>query len=327
MKKIITAGLLTMMVIVLSGCNVKDMLSKKTDIGQEAAKAKTEDFLKNGLGMPEGTQINIKEIIKENGLYKMVMDYKANEQQEEQEIITYITLDGKKFLPPGSLMDIDSMTELMKNTKDKTAGDGTKNEQKEIPKSDKPEVNLYVMSFCPYGNKAEDTLKPVYDLLKNKVTFNFHYIVSIKDDKVQSLHGEKEVAQNKREACVLKNYGKDKWMGFVTYVNANCGTDGACWEAGAKSLAISTEKINACANSDGVNLMKADQKASDEANASGSPTMTINGVSTQVAYQYGNSEAYKKAICDAFNTAPAECEKVLESKAAAVDGGSCAPAQ
>jgi glutaredoxin len=148
---------------------------------------------------------------------------------------------------------------------------------KEVPKTDKPKVDLFVMSFCPYGNKSEDTLKSVYALLKNKVEFNFHYIVTVEGDKVQSLHGEKEVAQNEREACVLKDYGKDKWFDFVAYVNKNCGSDGACWEAGAKILGINSVKVSACVAADGLALMKANAEISDQAGATGSPTLMING--------------------------------------------------
>ncbi|MGI5825841.1 MAG: DsbA family protein [Patescibacteria group bacterium] len=45
-------------------------------------------------------------------------------------------------------------------------------------KSDKPEVKFFVMSFCPYGNQAEAGLEPVYQLLKDKVSWLPRYIVN-----------------------------------------------------------------------------------------------------------------------------------------------------
>jgi len=48
------------------------------------------------------------------------------------------------------------------------------------PKSAKPEVKFFVMSFCPYGNQAELGLEPVYQLLKDKVSWQPRYIVSDK---------------------------------------------------------------------------------------------------------------------------------------------------
>lgn len=43
-------------------------------------------------------------------------------------------------------------------------------------KTNKPELDFYVMSFCPYGNMIEDTLRPVFDLLGDKVTLRPRYI-------------------------------------------------------------------------------------------------------------------------------------------------------
>lgn len=43
-------------------------------------------------------------------------------------------------------------------------------------KTSKPNLSFYVMSFCPYGNQMEDTLRPVFDLLGNKADFTPHYI-------------------------------------------------------------------------------------------------------------------------------------------------------
>lgn len=43
-------------------------------------------------------------------------------------------------------------------------------------KSDKPALQFFVMSFCPYGNQMEDILKPVVDLLGDKADIRPQYI-------------------------------------------------------------------------------------------------------------------------------------------------------
>jgi len=45
-------------------------------------------------------------------------------------------------------------------------------------KTDKPEVKFFIMSFCPYGNQAENGLKPVAELLGDKAVLEPWYIVS-----------------------------------------------------------------------------------------------------------------------------------------------------
>lgn len=315
MKKIyLLAGVIILLVLISGLYKNIEMpslfFSGEKTITADQAKDKALLFIKENLVQP-GTVVGIKRVAEEYGMYKITL----NVGEQSQDIDAYITKDGKKFFP--QVMDIAKTEE----DKKKTAEENAKPE--DIAKTDKPTVDLYVMSFCPYGNQAEDTLKPVYDLLKNKVDFNFRYIVSSNGDTIQSLHGQPEVLQNEREACVTRDYGKDKWMEFVTYVNTNCGSDGACWETGAKSLGLSADKIAACVKSSGVTLMKNDEKVSKDAGASGSPTMIINGTQTKSVYQYGNSEAYKQAICGAFNNAPNECSTVLSSSTSTTQGGSC----
>lgn len=50
--------------------------------------------------------------------------------------------------------------------------------------SKKPNVKFFVMSFCPFGNQAETGLKPVFDLLGDKVEWEPRYIID-KSDKDQ----------------------------------------------------------------------------------------------------------------------------------------------
>lgn len=304
-NKKITALVILVLLVVVAGAAAFAVYYMQNNASAGTVKAKIEGLLKDDGG-------SVKEVAKDGDLYKVTITIGGQDQS------IYVSRDGKRLIQGVITFDeIEKQKELAKKQEEDS--------NKPTPKTDKPQVDLYVMSFCPYGNKSEDTMKPVYDLLKNKVDFNFHYIVTVSGSDVQSLHGATEVAQNEREACVLRDYGKDKWFAFVTYVNAKCGSDGACWEAGAKSLGLNSAKITACVAKDGLALMKTEGDVSSKAGASGSPTLMINGAISKVAYQYGKPEAYKKAICDSFNVAPAECAKVLADQATSTtaQGGSC----
>jgi len=252
------------------------------------------------LGKNVPGNITLLDISKESGLYKVNIDYQG------QEIPLYVTLDGKYMV--SSPQPLDSAS---------SSGSST---SKEIPKTDKPKVELFVMSFCPYGNEAENTLLPVYNLLKDKVEWNIHYIVSVNGNSVSSLHGQPEVNQDIRESCVLKNNGLDSFWKFVGYVNNNCGSDGNCWKDAAKSANLNADEIQSCFDSEGLNLMNQEADASNAAGVSGSPTMLINGVETSAVYDYGNSESYKTAICSAFNNEPSVCSTQLTSTQTAASG-------
>ncbi|MFO7872418.1 MAG: hypothetical protein R6U26_02105 [Candidatus Undinarchaeales archaeon] len=239
--------------------------------------------------------------VEENGLIQLTISLQG------QEMDLFVTEDGEKMF-----------TQAIDMTESPTqAGASAEAEQTSIPKTEKPVIDLYVMSFCPYGNQAEDNLYPVYNLLKDKVDFNVHYIVSVSGEEVRSLQGQPEVDQNIREICVANEYGEDKFWDFVTFVNENCGSNGNCWESALEEIGGDVEVIQNCVDSEGLELMKLEAQKAEEAEATGSPTMLINGV------RYSGSrtpEAYKTAVCSAFTESPEECETALESNSETASG-------
>jgi len=66
--------------------------------------------------------------------------------------------------------------------KESVAGTTIENQENlitfETSQNDKPNVKFFVMSYCPYGNQAEGGLKPVADLLGDKVDWEPRYIIS-----------------------------------------------------------------------------------------------------------------------------------------------------
>jgi len=79
-------------------------------------------------------------------------------------------------------------------------------------KSAKPEVKFFVMAFCPYGNQAEAGLEPVYQLLKDKVTWVPQYIISDKKTSCEQscpYRVYNDQAKSQCEAAVKNNQVKD----------------------------------------------------------------------------------------------------------------------
>ncbi len=276
---------------------------------QDQVTKDTLDFVNKAL-LQGASAAELKSVSDGGGLYAMKLALNG------KEIDTYVTTDGKLFFPQAI------------NVAEVSALAGSAGEP-EVPqaavKSDKPKVELYVMSFCPFGNKAEETMYPVYKLLKDKVDWNVHYIVAVSGTTVNSLHGQPEADQNMREVCVKENYDMDAFWKFMSYVNNNCGSNGACWKDAAKDAGADAAVIETCVAKKGLEYMKAEADASNKAGAQGSPTLLINGQQTNAVYQYGNAAAYQKGICDAFNTPPEECGEVsaAASTTANAQGGSC----
>ena len=198
--------------------------------------------------------------------------------------------------------------------------------------SGKAAVDFYVMSYCPYGNMAEEGLAPVYNVLKNSVTFSPHYVIydnyagggpdyCLDNGKYCSMHGIQELNQDVRELCVDKYMGMDSYFKFVLAMNSQCSASNAdsCWENVAKSLSLDVSKIKSCQSSEATTLLKKEYDLGQQLGVQGSPTVFINSQS----YQGGRAPAdFQKAICAVLNPKPAGCTAQL-SGSAAVASGNC----
>jgi len=249
--------------------------------------------------------------------------YLLNISYRDQKITSYVSKDGKYLIPAaGYVLDMDKpLPETETESQQPT----------EVPKSDKPSVELFVMSFCPYGVQAEQAMAPVVDLFGSKADIKVRFIAGIGDtiDSVQSLHGPVEGKEDIRQLCIAKNYDTTAYWKYLAELNDKCypiyrngdAAYDACWKTAAENAGMDTAKIDSCITSEGVSLLKAEVTAADGYGASGSPTLIINGVMYNGAR---TPEAFKTAICNAFNTAPSECGQTLSAAGSTTASGGCA---
>ncbi len=206
-----------------------------------------------------------------------------------------------------------------------------------VPKAKKPKVELFVMSYCPYGLQMEKAYLPAWNLLKDKADISLKFVS-------YAMHGLKEVEENTRQYCIAKEQ-EDKFIAYLTCFAAKDDTPGCLKEA-----KINESKMNSCvtkANKDFGVMDKYNDQASwlsgrypiypihqaenDQYGVQGSPTLVINGQEASVSR---TPEAVKLAICAGFENAPKECETVLSNAspqpgfgsgtaAAAVDPAAC----
>ena len=243
----------------------------------------------------QGIQATLVSVTDTGSLYEVVINI------EGQDAPVYITKDGKYFISQPYPLTGQATADT--NTQTQTP--------QEVVKSDKPIIDAYVFSYCPYGTQFEKGLIPVYDLLKNKAEFNIVFI--------GAMHGKFEETESLRQLCILKNYGKDKLFEYLDKFNTNAevgncqGTDtcvNPIIESIYTQLAIDKNKINTCMTSDAPALYQADEQKSASNGVSGSPTLIINGAEAQSAR---DSESIKQIVCSAFTTMPAECAQTLSS--------------
>ena len=200
------------------------------------------------------------------------------------------------------------------------------------PGDNRPQIDFFVMAYCPYGNQAEQIIDAVYANLKDKADFNPHYVIYSNYQsadycldstmKYCSMHGNQELHQDVRELCVNKYVGIKSWFDFAIAMNGNCSYQNAdsCWEDVAKSLNLDVQKIKDCEANESESLLEKEQKLGDMLGVQGSPTIFIDGV------QYGgarDANSIQSALCSAFDTKPSECSNTITGTAATSASGGC----
>jgi len=246
------------------------------------------------LGVEDLTINSISEV---SGVYEVDVNYQDNV------IPLYITKDGKNVISDMSPLEATS------------SGTTTTTE---VPKSDKPSVELYVFTYCPYGLQMEKAILPVVELLGDKIDFKIR--------QIGAMHGEYEEIEAKRQLCVEKNYPAY----FLDYIRifaqsteiGNCQGDAACLSPKLNTVFsqfdIERSKIDSCMNLDGDTLYDAEVSNSNSKGISGSPTLVINGVETSSGR---SPEEIKGVICSAFNNVPSECSTALSTAQASAGFG------
>jgi hypothetical protein len=319
MPKIIAIALL---VIAAGGFSYYKLVWQKRNLSQAQAKTKVEDFINKNL-MQGGMKANITSVAKENGMFKVMVE--IGEGAQKQEITSYLSTDGSKFFP--SVMDIAETEKKMADQKPAETKPAA-----EIPKTDKPTVELFVMSYCPYGTQIEKGILPVVDALGAKIDYTMKFVS-------YAMHEKKEIDENLKQYCIQKNEPKKLSAYLKCFLKddtkaADClkttlinpTTLSSCIAATDKQFKI-TESYNDKASWSNGSFppFNVDKDANDKYGVKGSPTLVINGVEASAAGR--DAASLLKTICSGFKTAPKECSVTLSATAPAPGfGEGAAPA-
>ena len=147
----------------------------------------------------------------------------------------------------------------------------------------KPEIELFVMSYCPYGVQAEQELLPFFETYGDTIDFKLRFIVGKEETSEEktseqveftSLHGEPELIENKRQMVIAELY-PDKLFDYLL-----CRADHLqeAWVNCAKDVGLDVERIARAVESEKIalELVKEIQRT-EELNVKGSPTLVIDG--------------------------------------------------
>jgi glutaredoxin len=250
--------------------------SSVTKVSAKKAGAILTDFAAS-----QGVTLNVQEVKSDGAFYAVTADIQG------QVGTFYVTKDGKYFtssiLPLGS---DDSASPTTPSTPQPT----------NVPKSDKPVVELFVMTHCPYGTQAEKGYLPAVGELAGKI-----------DSSIKFTHfflHQPEYTETPVQICIREEQNS-KFAKYLTCFLED-GDSARC----LKNASIDQAKLDNCVKNNYDKLYAEDSALSQQYGVQGSPTLVINGVQVQTGR---SPSAMLATICSAFNEAPEECNVVLDS--------------
>jgi protein-disulfide isomerase len=235
--------------------------------------------------------------------------YKVNFKIDDKEYSVFMTKDGKYLFPT----EANLMTQEEPGTSTQSQNNAQNQPSTQNPeKREKPDVKVFVMSYCPFGLQMEKAILPVWKLLKDKADFGIYFVDYI-------MHGKKEMEENLRQYCIEKEQ-KEKYLSylecFVKEGNSeNCLTQAKIDKNKLKNCQSSTDKefkISENFTETGYPPFNVHKDLNEKYGVKGSPTLVINDKVIEVSER--SPEKIKEVICNAFLNPPKECQEKLSDE-------------
>ena len=186
-----------------------------------------------------------------------------------------------------------------------------------MPKLAKPEVELFVMSHCPYGTQIEKGIFPVLELLGDKIDYSIKFCT-------YAMHGKKELDEQILQYCIQKDH-KNKYLTYLRCFLKEGKTDECVEETGLDKVMLNlcikytdeqykvTENFND--KSTWLNgrfpIFDIHKQSNEKYEIRGSPGFVVNGA---VAQAGRDPASLLSAICTGFKDKPAECSVQLSTE-------------
>jgi len=229
--------------------------------------------------------------------------YKVNFKIDDKEYSVFMTKDGKYLFP----IEANLMAQEESQTTTQS-----QNTTQNPEKREKPDVKLFVMSYCPFGIQMEKAILPVWKLLKDKADFGIYFVDYI-------MHGKKEMEENLRQYCIQKEE-KEKYLKYLECFVKDGNSENCLKEAkidknkleNCEKLTDKEFKISENFTETGFPPFNVHKDLNEKYGVKGSPTLVINDKVVEVSER--SPEKVKEAICNAFLNPPKECQEKLSEQ-------------
>jgi len=202
---------------------------------------------------------------------------------------THLFLDGNNPLAGKTLV-----VKIILNGISKTKITGSA-----VSKEGAPTMQVFIMSYCPYGLQMLKGLLPVWEKFKDKANIELRFVS-------YTMHGQKEEDENNRMICIREEQNSK----LIDYLKCFTESESGDYSTCLVEAKIDESKLSSCMSSRAAGYFEEDVALNEQYGVQGSPTVIINGEEAQISR---SPEDIKSALCSAFTTEPSECSVALSS--------------
>jgi len=232
--------------------------------------------------------LELSNVEEQNGLYKVNFKYQG------AIVPIYMTKDGSMAGSMTPLVAKQDTTETTSST--------------EIVKSDKPKVELFIMTHCPYGTQAEKGFLPAVKALGGSVDAKIRFVHYF-------MHGDEEEAETYTQICIREEQSTK----FYDYLE--CFLEDSDSARCLTKVGINKANLDICVKDKAKDYYADDSDLSNKYGVQGSPTLVVNEA---LADSGRSPAALLSTICSAFNTPATACSQNLSSSSPSPGFGSSA---
>ncbi|MCL6500740.1 MAG: hypothetical protein K6T16_01750 [Candidatus Pacearchaeota archaeon] len=182
-----------------------------------------------------------------------------------------------------------------------------------------PTLQVFIMSYCPYGVQAVKGVLPVWGKFQDKANIELRFVS-------YTMHGAKEEEENNRMICIREEQSSKLLPYLKCFVEA--GDSSGC----IKKAGVDESKLTSCMASRASQYMEEDKTLNKKYGVQGSPTFILDGKEASIYPR--DPQSIATAICNAFTgSKPSVCSESFSTEnpspgfgwgsSSSSSGGSC----
>lgn len=176
-----------------------------------------------------------------------------------------------------------------------------------MTKYEKPVLEAWVVSRCPFGVQMMNALQYVQEAIGDNVDIQVRQITGLDaQGNPTAMHGEQELVENERQVCLREEQPDVFWDYIGCY--AETGDAATC----ETTAAVDSSALTDCMENRMLEYMTTEAQDTTARGVTGSPTLLIDG--TKVSeYDFGGRSpaALQKLLCCSMETEASSCETQL----------------